>query len=209
MKRDTSKKEMIGKNFGTLLVIKEVEERNKHGYIMYEVMCKCGKIKNVLGSSLRSGASRSCNKCHTLTGSHGMWKSREFRIWISMKSRCSNPNDPNYKNYGARGIKVCDEWVNNFKQFFLDMGNSNGLSIDRINVNGIYEKDNCRWTDMKTQSRNKRNNNTFIINGIVKCASEICEELNMPTSTFHNRLKRGWTIEKIITTPIRKINKLL
>jgi hypothetical protein len=207
MKRDTLKKEMIGKKFGTLLVLNEIKERDKNGFILYQVRCECGKVKNVLGSSLRNGGSRSCNKCHTLTGTHGMWKSREFRIWTSMKSRCSNPNDANYKNYGARGIKVCDEWVNNFKQFYLDMGDSNGLSIDRINVNGIYEKDNCRWIDMKTQSRNKRNNIFYKINGVEKCISEICEELNMASSTFRNRLTRGWSIEKIISTPSRVLNK--
>lgn len=206
MKRDTSKKQMVGKKFGTLLVVKELEIRNKHGFIMYEVKCECGKIKKVLGSSLRNGSSRSCNKCYTLTGSHGMWKSREFKIWTSMKSRCNNSNIPEFKNYGGRGIKVCDEWVNNFKNFYLDMGDSNGLTLDRIDVNKGYSKDNCRWSNMKLQARNKRNNVVFNVNGNIKCASEICEELNMATSTFYNRLKRGWTIEKIINTPIRNIN---
>lgn len=205
--RDTRKKDIVGLKFGTLIVLNELKDRNKHGHIMYKVKCECGKEKEVLGSSLRNGSSRSCNKCYTLTGTHGMWKSREFRIWTSMKSRCSNPNDPNFKNYGGRGISVCNEWINDFKQFYLDMGNSNGLSIDRINVNDIYTKDNCRWADMKTQSRNKRNNVSYKINGVKKCISEICEELNMATSTFHNRLIRGWNIDKIINTPVRNTSK--
>lgn len=202
--RNTKKVDIIGVRFSNLLVIRELNERNKNGHIMYEVMCDCGKKKNVLGASLRAGKSRSCGRCYTLTGTHGMWKTREFRIWISMKSRCSNPKDVNYKNYGGRGIVVCDEWKDSFKTFYSDMGNSNGLSIDRIDVNGMYEKNNCRWANMKTQSRNKRNNVYYKINGVQKCASEICEELNMPSSTFYNRLLRGWDIDKIIKTPIRK-----
>ena len=202
--RDTRKKNIIGLKYGTLTVLTEIKERNKYGHILYEVVCECGKLKKVLGSSLRNVKSRSCNKCHTLTGSHGMWKSREFKIWTSMKSRCSNPKDPNYKNYGGRGIVVCDEWKTDFKQFYLDMGDSDGLTIDRISVNGNYTKENCRWANMKTQSRNKRNNIYYKIEGVQKCVAEICEELNMARSTFHNRLLRGWDIEKIISTPIKK-----
>ena len=202
----TSKQCMVGKKYGVLTVIFEIENRNKNGHILYHVKCDCGKEKQVLGASLRSGASRSCNNCSFLTGSHGMWKSREFNIWQSMKDRCYNKNSPIFKNYGLRGIKVCDRWLNSFKNFYSDMGNSNSLSIDRINVNGNYELDNCRWANAKTQARNRTNNTVFTYLNETLCGSEWCEKLNMPTSTFYNRIKRGWSIDKIVNTPIRKKN---
>jgi hypothetical protein len=200
----TAKKDMIGKRYGILTVISEVEKRNKNNHILYNVRCDCGKEKQVLGSSLRSGSSRSCNKCYLLTGTHGMWRSKEFSIWSLMKDRCYNKNNPRYKNYGGRGISVCDRWVNSFKNFYLDMGMSNGLSIDRINVNGNYEPNNCRWATSLIQARNRTNNKRYLYLGDNLCVSEWCEKLNMPSSTFHNRIIRGWSIEKVIEAPIKK-----
>lgn len=193
---------MVNKRFGILTVLFELQERNKNGHILYRVVCDCGKEKDVLGSSLRQGLSKSCNCCHLLKGTHGMWKTKVFRTWTSMLSRCSNPKDPNYKNYGLRGITVCESWKNSFVNFYNYMGDSNGLTLDRIDVNKGYYKENCRWANMKTQSRNKRNNKLITYKGDVRCASEWCEILNMSNSTFHNRLLRGWSIEKTIDTPI-------
>ncbi len=194
---------LTGMRFGILTVLEEIPVRNKHGHILYEVVCDCGKRKKVLGSSLRIGRSKSCNSCPLLLGTHGMYRTREYRIWCSMRTRCSNVNDSGYFRYGGRGIRVCDDWINSFSNFYRDMGNSMGLSIDRIDVNGNYCKENCRWVDMKVQSRNRRNNNIFMYNGEDVCASEICEKINMPTSTFYNRIKRGWSIEDTINKPIR------
>lgn len=198
----TSKINIIGQKFGILTVLSEVVERNKNGHILYIVKCDCGKEKQVLGASLRSGMSRSCNKCPLLTGTHGMWKSREFSIWSSLKDRCYNPNNPNYKNYGGRGITVCEKWLKSFENFYSDMGKSNDLSVDRIDVNGNYCPENCRWATPTEQARNRTNNVLFLYRGEEKCASEWCEIYNMATSTFHNRLKRGWNIEKILEEPI-------
>jgi len=208
----TSKQCIVGKKYGILTVISEIETRNKNGHIMYNVKCDCGKEKQVLGASLKRGASRSCNKCSLLTGSHGMWKSREFSIWQSMKDRCYNSNNPRYKNYGGRGIIICDKWKDSFSNFYLDMGESNDLTIDRVDVNGNYEPSNCRWTTPKIQARNRTNNKVYTYLEETLCMSEWCEKLNISTSTFNNRILRGWSIEKIVNTPInvkhRKINKL-
>lgn len=198
----TAKIDLTGLRFGTLTVLSEVIERNKRGHILYKVKCDCGKEKTVLGASLRSGGSRSCDKCYLLTGSHGMWKSKEFSIWSSMKDRCYNPNNSRYENYGERGIVVCERWINSFANFYTDMGDSNGLSIDRIDVNSGYCPENCRWATPTVQARNRTNNTTFEYKGEVKCVSEWCEIYNIASSTFHNRLKRGWSIEKTIETPV-------
>lgn len=198
----TSKQSMVGKKYGILEVISEIKERNKNGHILYNVKCECGKEKKVLGASLRAGTSRSCNRCHILTGSHGMCKSKEYKAWQSIKDRCLNVNNTNYKNYGGRGILVCDLWKNSFENFYRDMGGSKGLTIDRIDVNGNYEKNNCRWVDEKIQARNRRNNLNFTYKEETICMSELCSKINMPISTFFNRIKRGWSIEKCIETPI-------
>lgn len=202
----TNKQYMIGKKYGILTVLSEIQTRNKNGHILYNVKCDCGKEKQILGASLRSGASRSCNKCSLLTGSHGMWKSKEFSIWGSMKDRCYNKNNPRYKNYGERGIRVCDNWIASFKNFYNDMGKkpSELYSLDRINNNGNYCKDNCRWVTAKVQAKNRSNNKIFTFNNKTLCASDWCELLNMSSSTFYNRLNRGWSIEKTINTPVNK-----
>ncbi len=203
----TSKQNMVGKKYGFLTVLSEIELRNKNGHIMYNVKCDCGKEKSVLGASLRNGLSRSCNKCTLLTGSHGMWNTKVFKVWTSMKSRCSNANSPSYKNYGARGIKVCDRWLNSFENFYKDMGEPNELTLERIDVNSNYEPSNCKWASPKEQSRNRTNNVFYTYKKQTKCVGEWCELLKMPTSTFYNRIKRGWSIDEIIETPIRKINR--
>jgi len=208
----TAKIEMVGRKFGLLTVVKEVEVRNKNGHILYEVICNCGNKKEVLGHSLRNLKSRACNKCQAkLKGTHGMWKSDEFNIWNAMKFRCDKKrkNIYPYKSYAGRGITVCKEWIDSFEVFYNDMGKRPSInhSIDRIDVNKGYYKENCRWATMKEQSRNKTNNNLLEYKGEIKCASEWCEIINMPSSTFYNRLNRGWSMEKVMSTPSRVLNK--
>ena len=203
----TSKKQMINLKFGLFTVLNEVENRNKNGCILYNVICECGNKKTVLGSSLRNGSSKACNNCkHKLTGTHGKYKTKEYKTWKSMRFRCDAKN--NYKNYSLKGITVCDEW-NDFNIFLKDMGlaPTKKHSIDRINVYKGYNKNNCRWATDKVQARNRTNNKLIEYNGQVKCISEWCEGLNMPYNTFSNRLKRGWSIEKTIKTPINKKNR--
>lgn len=137
--------------------------------------------------------------------SHGMAKSKVYAVWCGMIKRCFNEKDSNYPIYGARGIKVCDEWLK-FENFFNDMGNRpEGMSIDRIDVNGDYNKSNCKWSTRKEQARNTRTNRFIEFNGDNKCLMEWSEVTGISVGTIWYRLNSGWTIEKTLTTEVRKL----
>lgn len=113
----------------------------------------------------------------------------EYKTWYSMIKRCSDKNRLDYKNYGGRGIKVCDKWVSSFDLFFKDMGyRPEGHSLDRIDNNGNYEPSNCRWATSKVQGRNTRNNSVIEYNGDKKCISEWAELLNLKRATLRHRI---------------------
>ena len=136
---------------------------------------------------------------------HGLRNTRLFSIWTNMLTRCSNKNTEAYKHYGARSITVCDEWRNSFNAFY-DWAMSNGyesnLTIDRIDVNGNYSPDNCRWVTVKAQANNRRNNHCVNINGVVRTLTEWCELYGINYRTVQDRLKRGWSVEKALLTPV-------
>lgn len=119
-----------------------------------------------------------------------------------MKGRCYNKNHTKYPNYGARGIKVCDEWLHEFMNFYnwsMSHGYKDNLTIDRIDVNGNYEPNNCRWADAKQQMRNTTRNVYYTINGETHCLSEWCEILNLNYQTVHSRMhKLGWSINEAL-----------
>lgn len=148
---------------------------------------------------------------------NGLSKTRIYKIYISMISRCRNKNDINYKDYGGRGIKVCDEWIKEggFEAFcrwayntgYDEKAEYGKCTIDRINVNGNYEPSNCRWADGKTQSNNKRNTIFISYRGKTKSLVEWCEELGLNKSTIRNRIHKGWDPEKAFSTPIRNKNR--
>lgn len=123
---------------------------------------------------------------------------RTYGIWCAMKTRCGNPNAVNYANYGGRGIRVCSEWQT-FEGFFADMGESNGLTLDRIDVNGDYEPSNCKWSTRKEQGNNKRNNNVIELNGKRMTAMQWSEQTGIGESTIRKRIRLGWPVEKVLT----------
>lgn len=132
----------------------------------------------------------------------------EYTIWRAMKARCRNPNAPNYKLYGGRGIRVSITW-NSFEQFLKDMGSrpSPEHTLDRINNNRGYNKKNCRWATMKAQQNNRRNNVRVEIDGEVKTLSQWCEIYGIQISTAHKRISKGWAASDAIQKPIRKKKK--
>lgn len=162
------KKNLQNKRFGRLLVIKEVG-RNAHRNTLWECECDCGNVAIVDASSLISGHTISCG-CYMRETSrntrttHGKSNERLYVVWQGMLNRCKNENHISYHNYGGRGVCVCNEWENyeTFRQWALSNGYDENAkrgdcTLDRIDVNGNYEPQNCRWADMKTQCNNKRN----------------------------------------------------
>ena len=133
-------------------------------------------------------------------------ETRLYHIWNGMRGRCLHRSYPNYKNYGAKGITICDSWGNfeKFKEWALNNGYSEALTLDRINNKKGYNPNNCRWVSIKTQENNRANNRNLFYNGLNMTVSEWSEYLGINTQTLFTRLKRGWSIERTLTTPIRK-----
>lgn len=133
---------------------------------------------------------------------HGMRHSRIYNIWRSMGQRCSNPNNNRYSVYGGRGIVVCAEWKYfiGFYEWSISNGYNDGLTIDRINPNGNYEPNNCRWVTQKVQQNNRNNNRYIEFNGNIHTLGEWSEITGINLGTIWDRLKRGWSIEKTLTT---------
>ena len=190
--------DMIGQKFGKLTVLEELPERYKDGSKQYKCICECGNYTNVVGYSLRKGNTKSCgclnHEPHTII--HGKYKTRLYKIWQGIKRRCYNKRFKHYKNYGDRGIVVCDEWKNDFMAFYnwsMSNGYKDNLTIDRINVNGNYEPNNCRWVTRKVQQNNTRRNVLITYNGKTQNMRQWADELGIKQNTICCRHRKGWS----------------
>lgn len=137
---------------------------------------------------------------------HGMSKTAIYSIWDSMIQRCYNKNRRDYKTYGAKGIKVCDKWKNDFVAFFNDMGHRpDGMSLDRIDTTKEYSPENCRWASSKIQSRNRTDNKMISFNGKTMCLQSWSEEIGINKNTLYARFLRGWDAKRSLTEPVATI----
>lgn len=197
------KLQLLNQRFGRLFVIEDKGSDKKGS--LWLCQCDCGSTKIVYGSHLVSASVVSCGCYHyerqTSAKKHGKRHSKAYVTWVNMRQRCGNPKNTAWPSYGGRGIRVCEQWCS-FEAFYADMGDPPpGMSLDRIDVNGDYSKDNCRWATGKQQARNKSDNRMIEFDGKVQSLGAWAEETGIDYYTLHSRLKRGWSIEDALTRP--------
>lgn len=211
LENGTSKKysELIGMRFGRLTVIENVTDVGRSRFLC---KCSCGNEKVVRMDHLKRGLVLSCG-CYQAerrsqaTKTHGMKNTRIYRCWRNMKTRCYNPNGAEFGLYGGRGITVCYEWqtFEPFYEWAMANGYRNDLSIDRIDNDGNYEPSNCKWSTQQEQALNRSTNVTITYNGITKHISEWDKDIGSAKSgRVRARLNAGWSIEKAVTTPVKR-----
>ena len=193
------KLDLAGKRFGKLTVVEECG-RNKHGKTLWKCQCDCGNIKICVGGNLIQGSGLSCGcdfreKMREQATRHGYMvagKNRKLMyVRRGMIDRCANPKNKAYKHYGGRGINVCEEWLREPTEFYkwaLANGYREGVEIDRIDVNGDYCPDNCRFITQKENKRNKRNNHRITVNGETYCMAEWAEKLGVSYDNINRRM---------------------
>jgi hypothetical protein len=201
---------ICGKKFYRLTAIKFVKTSHENGTI-WEFICDCGNKKQIRLRSVTSGVTKSCGCLPRVKPKHGMYKTDEYLIWRSMKQRCLNIKHVAYPHYGARGIRICDMWIKSFDSFYQDMGSrpSKKHSIDRIDNEKGYCKENCRWATKSEQGANKRNTIKVLQNGQLYTVRDLYDKnkLKIGYAQFATRIKRGWSIEKAINTPKKEYKK--
>lgn len=225
LQRQRKEEDLVGKTFGRLTVesfagYKQINKRNARPF--WNCVCSCGTHKTVNGDWLKCGNVKSCgclNKDKALEANSkhgfavrklkGLDETRIYRIWDKMKQRCYNPKQTYYKDYGGRGIIVCNEWLGehgfeNFLEWAVKSGYDNSLSIDRINPNGNYQPSNCRWATNIEQANNKRNSHYITYNNETLTIAQMARKYNVPDGIFRCRLRCGWSIDDIISIPPTK-----
>lgn len=221
----------IGEKFNRLLIQDEYKKSGcKHRIAL--CLCDCGTVKEFNKNRVTSGATKSCG-CYAsemarisinatrltrvlspearkkmggdtrFKPTHGMKKTPIYAVWNSMISRCTLESCTSYRNYGARGVYVCEKW-RKFENFYSDMGDRpDGMTLERIDNDGNYFPENCKWDTPKNQSRNKRTNRLISYKGETRCLVEWSEIFNLKQNTLSRRLKLGWSLEKAFTQKVK------
>lgn len=204
------RKDLTNKTFTRLYVLTYAFSKN--GRAFWHCKCDCGNEKDISAKELLRGTTRSCGCLRSEVASksmkkHGATDTRLYHIWCSMKQRCENPtSEKHLRDYKKRGITICKEWHDfiNFQNWALTCGYDDALSIDRIDNNGNYCPENCRWVDNITQANNKRNNVRLTYNNKTQTIAQWAKELGMKYNALDERLRKGWSIEKALTRSLCK-----
>ena len=202
-----NKIDMRGKRTGRLTIIEESKKRNNEGRICWICKCDCGKLVEVDGKSLRNGNTKSCgclqkDRVRQSNKTHGLRKTRLYNIHADMRRRCDNPNRHAYQRYGGRGIKVCEEWMNNFQAFYdwaMSNGYKEGLQIDRIDNDGDYTPENCRWVTTKENNNNRRDNVKIEIDGEEHTIAEWERIYGLKRYRLNRAISRGADVKQYLS----------
>lgn len=203
--------DLIGQKFGKLKVLKRAKN-DKCGNRCWLCQCSCGDENEIIvrGDSLKTGHTKSCGcfKKERATKHGHSQKNKTYKSWQSMIQRCINPNNDNYKDYGGRGITICDRWIKSFPDFLEDMGERPpGYTIERKNNQEGYYLKNCYWATRSQQQRNTRRNHLVTFHGKTQCIAIWSEETGIPKHIIHQRLKRGWSTKRILTISVRRYKR--
>lgn len=197
---------LVGMRFGSLTVIRKTEEFNNAGALLWEALCGCGNTVKLIAWRLATVKSCGCQR-----GTHNLRDHPLYTIWANIKQRCYTVSSASYKNYGGRGISVCDEWRQNFKAFYdwsLNNGWLPGLSIERVNNDGNYCPENCKWIPLVSQAENKRSNCKITVKGkTYPTVQSACKDLNILASRAYTRFhwhKGKYSYEEIIYQILEK-----
>ena len=206
-------KDMAGQTFRKLTVLAFGYIKNHSAW--WKCLCECGNTTIVQGASLRNGHTKSCGCLYTplpprpkrtvpVMSEHPL-----YDTWKQMRHRCNRPSHKMYPHYGGRGIKVCDRWNVSFRNFLADMGDkpSPAHSLDRINNDGDYCPENCRWATQTEQTNNTRRSHLLTLNGKTQTVSQWARELGVHRGLFFGRLKDGWSDYDTLTIPVEKIGE--
>lgn len=203
-------KDLTGKVFARLTVLGYVG-LNVHGHATWLCRCDCGQHRVVARGGLVTGTSRSCgclqrDRATEEKLTHGMSDTREYACWRAIITRCENQNLPQYKDYGGKGIAVCERWRHSFENFRADMGPRPTLehSIDRIDNDGPYSPDNCRWATFTEQMNNTRRNVYLEFQGERLTIIQWARKLHIHYSALYYRIRAGWGVERALTTPAKR-----
>ena len=209
--------DLTGQKFNRLTVLERKYYEKEKRYF-WTCRCDCGNIvEKVKTNNLKNGNTKSCgclnseltierNTKHGLTKHGPEGKPRLYKIWVDMRRRCNNPNRDDYERYGGRGITVCEEWNNDyskFKEWADTNGYSDDLTIDRINVDGNYCPENCRWITMAEQAGNKQNTHWIEYDGKKQSIADWAKEMNVSRSTVSSRVRRGNSVEEVLKEYIK------
>lgn len=199
--------DLVGKKFGRWTVLSFVGRKQSYHELVWRCQCECGNTANVNGSTLKKGCSTSCG-CYSAerARTHGMEGTPTYNAWAHMLTRCNNVRHKQYGSYGGRGIKVCPEW-HSFEAFFADMGKKpKGKSIDRIDNDGGYNKENCRWAKPSQQNRNRRGSPKYEWNGEIRSLADIADEVGVVKwRKAYERVRNGWSVRDAVT--VKRANR--
>lgn len=203
--------DITDQKFGRLTVVSRAGSKGKNA--LWLCRCDCGNMVTALGIALRHGHTKSCGclkveRFDIMITTHGMTGTHQYNSWRAMKRRCLSPKDDKYQDYGGRGIKIHERWLESFENFWEDMGPTyqDGLTLERKDNNGNYELSNCHWASRKEQSRNRRANHVVDSPLGRMCISELAEKSGVNYDVLKGRIKRGWSSDKLLI-PSRPINR--